>query len=173
MKSKFLDTKVINMTITDTSNLLSPYSKESKPVISSEVAEFLDNCTNEFHPKEKLCLNITCSTLTDKEKEIYKHAIKNYYSNKLVDLIRNKKRKNIFGIICSSIGVIALALMFISNSLNTSKIITEYINIFAWVFIWEAVDILFIERGSFRFKILRLESLIKMQVTYIEKENAL
>lgn len=173
MKKKFQDIKVINMTITDTSNFLSPYSKESKPVISSEVAEFLDNCTNQFHPKEKLCLNITCSFVTDKEKEIYTQAIKSYYSNKLVDLVRNKKRKNIFGIICSSIGVIALALMFISDSLNTSKIITEYINIFAWVFIWEAVDILFVEGGSFRFKILRLESLINMKITYIEKENAL
>lgn len=165
------ETKSINMTINDTTNFLSPYSQEGKPMISNEAADFIENCANEFHPNDLLKLNITCSNITEKEKILFNQAIKNYYYNKLLELIRDKKRKNIFGIVCSSIGVLALAFMFIGDSLDFNKIITEYIDIFAWVFIWEAVNILFVERSSFRLKILRTKAFIMMPINYIQKEN--
>lgn len=171
MKRSFRQEGIINMTINDTTNLFSPYSQEGKPVISSEVADFLENCANEFHPKDPLKLNITCPSITEKTQQLFNQAIRNYYYNKLLDLIRDKRRKNIFGIVCSSIGILALAFMFIGDSLEFGKIIIEYIDIFAWVFIWEAVNILFVERSGFRFKIKRTKSFLEMPINYIQSSR--
>lgn len=170
MKKRIRQERTINMTVTDTSNFLSPYSQEGKPVISSEVADFLENCAKEFHPKDSIRLNITCPNITEKEKSVFNRAIINYFYNKLCDLIRTKKRKNLFGILCSSIGILALAFMFIGDSLNFNNIVIEYIDIFAWVFIWEAVDILFVERSLYRLKISQLLSIINMPINYINNE---
>lgn len=34
------------MTVLDDSNFLSPYSETNTPVISGEIAEFIENCAN-------------------------------------------------------------------------------------------------------------------------------
>ena len=123
--------RIINMTITDNSNFLSPYCQEGKPVISSEVADFLENCANEFHPKENFDLCITGKTLTEAEKTTYQEAIRNYYKLKLVDLVRTIKRKNTFGFFWILIGVITLSIMIVFTNLDLNKVMIECIDIFA------------------------------------------
>lgn len=105
------------MAINDTSNFLSPYSLEGNPVISNEVANFLENCANEFHPKTLLSLNFHCKKLSDNDIQMFNKAIKNYYTLQYHDLLRDIKRKKIFGISCIIIGVIALSIMIILSNL--------------------------------------------------------
>lgn len=173
MKKKIIVEKSeIDMAINDTSNFLSPYSLEGKPVISNEVANFLENCANEFHPKTLLSLNIHCEKLSDNDMQMFNKAIKNYYTLQYHDLLRDIKRKKIFGISCIIIGVIALSIMIILSNLNIGAVLTECINIFAWVFIWEAVDTLFVQRANTLLKFRRIENFIAMDITYtFEDEN--
>ncbi len=170
-RKKFEHNETINMTINDNSNFLSPYSQKGKPVISSEVADFLENCANEFHPREKLTLNISGKMLTPDEEIIYKEAIRNYYKLKLKDLLRTIKRKNTFCLIWIIIGIVTLSVMIVFTNLELSKVIIECIDIFAWVFIWEAVDTMFVQRGGTLLQIQRTENFITMNITFEKKEG--
>ena len=49
---------IIDMSITDDSEFLSPYSKHASPVISSDVAEFIEDSTSYFKPKQQFTLRI-------------------------------------------------------------------------------------------------------------------
>ena len=56
------------------------------------------------------------------------------------------KRNLIVSVVFTVIGVIALAAMLLLDHFFASAIWTEVVDIFAWVFVWEAVDQFFIER---------------------------
>lgn len=159
----------ITLTIINDDNLLSPYSPIHKPIISSEVAEFIENCAKEYHPKTNLTLNIYSNCIDDKEKTIYSNAIKNYFALKLSDVTRDIKRCMFTGILFGLIGIFVLALMFLLSNLEVKAIWIECVDIFAWVFLWESVDKLFIQRNELILKMKRLNAFINMKINYNTK----
>ena len=128
---------VINMTVKDYSDFLSPYSERSTAVISSDVAEFIENSTYATPPSEPLTLRIYSDSITDGEKEEYRAAIREYYAQKYT-VTKKAYRFNVIALISLAIaGILTLLLAFRVDS----HIWSEVIDIVAWVLIWEAVDI--------------------------------
>ena len=70
---------VINMTVKDDGNFLSVYSQSDMPVISSEVADFLETSVFAVPPTEELTLKIKSDCIDESEKIVYEKAIKEYY----------------------------------------------------------------------------------------------
>ena len=56
--------------------------------------------------------------------------------------------------------------MVIFHSLYERKVISEFIDIFAWVFIWEAVDQFFIEKNALIIQKKRLTHFTTMTINY-------
>ena len=48
----------LNITVTDDADFLSRYSEADKPVISGEVAEFVENVAKAYHPDQSFTFNI-------------------------------------------------------------------------------------------------------------------
>ena len=157
-------TAKIDMTVNDDSDFLSPYAETGKPVISSEVAEFLENSANAFHPKEKITLSVHSDCIDDNEKIVYEKAIRNYFSLQLID--RSMRRKTIIATWFSVVGILALAFMFLISRLGINDLWTECVDIFAWVFLWEAVDQFFIERSGLMLRKKRLDNFIDMKIIF-------
>ena len=152
----------INMTINNDDDFLSHFCAFfGKALIGGELPNM-----QYFHPNEKLSLNIYSNCITDDEKVIYNQAIKNYFQLQLKDVIRSLKQKRIIAVSFSIVGIIALAFMFICSNMGIKQIWIECINIFAWVFIWEAVDLLFIEQNSLLIRRKRLINFIEMNINY-------
>lgn len=159
-------TKILNITINDKSNFISPYSETGKPVINYDVADFLENSVKAFAPQDSIILNVCSDVITSEEREEFAKAIKNYYTLKQQDVIRDIKRKTFFATIMSIIGIFALAIMFIVSRFS-NEIWTECIDIFAWVFIWEAVDLFFIQKNALKISYKRYDNFIKMQINFV------
>lgn len=168
MKNK---NSIINLNVLDDSNFLSLYSLEGKPVISSEIADFLENSAKEFHPKDDLTLNIYSSCIDNNEKAIYSKAIKNYFDLQIKSCNFELKRKTFVGSLFSLVGIIALGFMFILSNKEMKELWIECIDIFAWVFLWEAVDQLFIERGTLITKRKRFNSFYNMKINFYESNK--
>lgn len=111
------------------------------PVISTEVADFIEQSTISINPKEKLTLKIHSDCIDDREKELYREAIKEYYTEKYVANKRELIRNNIITLILTMMGVVVLALAILLEYQTNSLIWYEVIDIVAWVLLWEAVDI--------------------------------
>ena len=161
----------IKMSIRDDSDMLSPYCETGKPVISSNVAEFLENSASGYHPKERLSLEIASNCIDDTEKERYRKAIRNYFALKYEDVKRDMRRKTIISVWFTIIGILALTLMFVLDGFNLDSLWIECIDIFAWVFLWEAVDQFFIERGGLLLRQKRLLNFINMDINYVDGEK--
>lgn len=157
----------LNMSVTDDSDFLSPYAETGKPVISTEVADFLTTSANAYHPKSKLKINIRSDCINEEEKPVYKAAIRNYFSLQLEEVARDMRRKTAMSIWFTLVGIFGLAFMFLLGELGVNDIWVECVDIFAWVFLWEAVDQFFIERGGLLLKSRRMQNFIDAEINYL------
>lgn len=157
----------IDMTVLNDSEFLSPYSATDTPVVSSDVAEFLENGAEKFLPKQNIVLNIHSDCIDDGEKVIYGKAIRNYFDLKLSALKNGLKRNLIASVIFTVIGILGLALMIILDRVGVGGIWVEVVDIFAWVFLWEAVDQFFIERRAIVRSQKKYQAFTQLQINYL------
>lgn len=159
--------RVVNMVVKDDADFLSVFSESETPVISNEVAEFIENRTMAIPPKEQLTLKIHSDCIDENEKKLYTVAIKEYYSEKYIANKRELKRNNLIVLLLTIAGVLALSLRIILEYTTKSLIWTEIIDIAAWVFLWEAVDISVFGNKALRFKNKHYLSYMSMNVEYV------
>lgn len=158
----------INMTVLNDDDFLSPYSPVSSPVVSSEVAEFLENGANKFLPKQQIRLDVCSNCIDSDEKNTYDSAIRNYFKLKLEGTSLSLKRNLIVSIVFTVIGILGLAAMLIIDNFFDRAIWTEIVDIFAWVFVWEAVDQYFIERRKLKLDKRKYQAFVDMQINFID-----
>lgn len=135
---------ILHMTVRDDSGFLSPYCGE-KPIISSEVADYLDNAAAEIPPKKQISLRIRSNVITDEEARVYDSAIRNFYRNRSHKSNRDLLRSRIAAIAMLVAGILVFSVLFILETRGIGEMLTSLLEIAAWVFVWEAVDLFFLE----------------------------
>lgn len=159
---------IINMMVKDDSDFLSVFSFSDIPVISSEVADFIETNTQLIPAKEQLALHIYSNCIDDNEKKQYTNAIRQYYSERSYISASELKRNNIIVYLLSISGVLVLILALFLEYKVANLIWAEVIDIVAWVLLWEAVDISFFENRSLRIKNHRYHAYRNMDIKYID-----
>ncbi len=162
---------VIDIQVKDDSNFLSPYSQKGSPIISEDVALFLENSTHSVPAKKALALQIHSDCIDAQEQIIYKKAIKTYYSNELASTSRELKKSYIIAAILAIIGILVLTAAQIIGYYLGSVIWAEVIDIAAWVFLWEAVDIFVFRTRSLKNDKKRYSAFVNIKIEYTSKEQ--
>lgn len=161
-----IPTAEINLTVRDDSQILSPYSEPGKPVISGELADYLENVASGYLPVQPLSINFYSNCIDDGEKPVYDKALRNYFSFKAAETRRDMMQKTFMALIFTLIGVIGLTVMFVLSAHGLGEVLTECLDIFAWVFLWEAVDQFFIERKGVARKCRRFENFVNANISF-------
>ena len=130
------------------------------------MADFLETAAKANRPKDKLRLAVRGECIDEEEKKKYSAAIKNYYELKLKEEEREFYKKTVNAIVFTIIGILALTVMFLLSAKNIGEVWKECIDIFAWVFLWEAVDQFFIERSGLLLKRKRFENFVNMSIKF-------
>lgn len=157
---------LFNICIKDKDEVLSPFYYDDKEVINVEFANMLDNVVSSVPLKKGVHLSLKCSDINDSEKERYSKAIKNYYENKMVDsFIKLKNNRNLL-ILTIFLAMISLVGLFLVNFYSAPWIIVEVVDVIAWVFVWEAVDLTAFKRALIRHEYYRARSLYKSKISY-------
>lgn len=139
--------RIIRLNVADDSNFLSPFAVKGNPLISSETAEFLNINIKHNLKDSGVKLIISSDEIDETEKAVYETAIKNYYRYEFTETAK-ELRRNLFSSIIMlifSAFIFALAII-LERTTQTSAVIRNMIDVFAWVFTWEAVDIFFFQR---------------------------
>ena len=155
---------IINMTVKDDSDFLSVFSENETPVISTNVADFIENSTHALPPKEEFTLRIYSNCIDDEEKTDYQKAIKEYYAEKYIANEKELKRNIFLVFVLMLVGIFVLAFAFQVDH----AIWAEVIDIAAWVFLWEAVDISAFLNRSLRLKRKRYIAYMSMKFNNID-----
>lgn len=157
---------MVEIGIKDKTEVLAPFALDGKETINVEFANLLDNVSKSIPPKENMHLKLKCEKLTDKEKQDFSMAIKNYYFNSLIDNQRKLHNNSLIFWSMIAISLLFLAILFIANHFDAPWIITEVLDIIAWVFVWEAVDLLAFQRSIYQYEMNRDLVLYKMKISF-------
>lgn len=164
--------RLIRLHVNDLDYFLSPLSVDGVPVISDETAYLLNFYLKNMSVDgdEKLCFEVTAPDITENEQSIYRKAIKNYYREEFID-VQIKFRENLKKTITMlGVGLLPLFLkIFLHLFVGLGNEFTEIINIAAWVFLWEAVDLFFIKRVELRKVQLRNLKILEAQFSFRQK----
>ena len=158
---------VINMTVNNDDDFLSRFSISHTPVISEDVAEFIENSTEYLPAKEPLTLRIHSHCIDDEEKEIYRKAIHEYYMQKYIVNENEIKKDKWISIALLFFGVMTLAFEIFYSYHAGNEIWTQVIDIVAWVLLWEACDIFVFEGRKLRLKRKHYLGYLSMKIEYI------
>ena len=157
---------IVDMNVKDDTDFLSVFSASDTPVISSDVAEFLENSTHSIRPDEQLTLRVKSACIDETEQRIYKAAIKEYYTEKYRVNERELKIQNIIALLLAVLGTLVLVFAVFLDYYVKSIVWAEVIDIVAWVFLWEAVDIKFFKTRELALQRKRYAMLIYMKIRY-------
>lgn len=157
---------IIKMTVHDAAAFLSPYSQGATEVISGETAKFIRDSALGLPPKEEFSLHVYSDCIGDAEQKIYPDAIHSYFERNFADTAREMRLHAIQAIIMFVVGLIALSVMVVGEQLGWGEVWVECVDIFAWVFLWESVDIFFLERAALKRRAKRYLFLTKMNVEF-------
>lgn len=163
---------VISMTVLQDEDFLSAFSAGSLPVVSSEVAEFIDESAHAFLPKEPVRINIYSDCIDQEEERIYTEALKEYYARHYKKNRRDLKRNSLLSLIMTVVGLFALTISLLLTYLWENAVVSEATNIFAWVFLWEAVDLFFLERMVLKAERDRCLRFIEAKICFYPRTTA-
>jgi len=164
-------TNVIKMNVSDDSGFLSVYSTGENPALSSEVAQFLDESVMSVRAKDEIKLEIYSSCIDSDEKRLYVSAIKDYFKKRKENALKSLKRNYILSGIFLFFGVIILAIALILEYKTQNILWSEVVDVAAWVFLWEAVNIYAIENHGLRLQWRRYSSLSEISVEFFNTEK--
>ena len=153
---------ILNMTVKDDRDFLSVFSANETPVISQDVADFLETAARSARPKDPIALHIKSDCIDDHEKQVYEEAIRQYYAEKYVANKSKLRKSNVVALLLAILGVLVLTVAILLEA----PVWTEVIDIAAWVFLWEAVDIAFFGVRQIKWDNQRYLSFVTMTVHY-------
>lgn len=161
--------EMIRLTVADDDAFLSPYALNGEAVISMEVSEVLDRAIKAMPLEGDVHIEITGDTIDDGERVEYAAAMKNSYRSRVLDIDRQLKRNSTAAIWMTVIAALILALYVTLELTNASYILQEIVDIVAWVFMWEAADIFFLERKLLKIEQVRACRLYDAELTFVRK----
>lgn len=157
---------IVSMNVLNDDSFLSPFSETETPMISSGVAEFIEESIDGIAPYETYTLRIKSNCIDEQEKEVYKKAVKAYFQRRYTQNEKEIRRNRIISALCLFFGILVLGFaIFLEYHLNL--IWAEVMDIVAWVLVWEAVYVEAFENYRARGRRYYYLACMTMKIEYI------
>ncbi len=160
---------IIEMTVLRDEDFLSDFSAGARPVIGAEVAEYLNESALPLLPKEPVCLKIYSDCISEEEQSVYNAALMEYYARHYKENRIALKRNAAVSVVMAVVGLVALAVTLFVSFFWKLPVLSEALDIFAWVFIWEAVDLFFLERAVLRMRRNSCLRFLDAKIVYLSR----
>ena len=156
-KKKIIETdKIVNIKIENKDQIISTFSYDENDKLNEDLSDFITYKTTNLQPSQHVKLNFYSKTPLE-EKEI-KQTIKNHYQEECEQVKSELKRSNVFILVMFIFGLVTLAISVALHNLGFKNFYFEMIlEIASWVFIWEAVDRVFIARPKVRRRHIQMQ----------------
>ena len=140
-----------------------PYSNNG--LLNDEIFDYIYSAFKLVRKKKSLKLDISFADDIDEQERIkIKNLIKKHYALEyqiLKEKIRAKKHASFF---CLVFGVLLLSLEILLYYFFKNQIVNEVIDIFSWVFIWEACDIIAFTVTKYNINRIQTLRLFEMEI---------
>lgn len=158
---------IIPFVVQDDSDFLSVFAESETPLIGTDVAEYLEEKTDELPLGEPILLRVRSSCIDPAEQEAYRTGIREYYMIRYLSCRKELRRNTFIAALLAATGMLALFVMHLIDLWTGSSFWSEVVDIIAWVFVWESVDVFAFRNHELRKERLRCLSLMAMELEFI------
>lgn len=157
---------IVNINISDDDGFLSVFSSDDEPVISNETSEFLEHSLGHILPSAVLHFVFKSDAIDEQERITYDKAIRNYYHNVYIEVSSKIRTNTMLAIIMGIISAIIFGIAVALEKMEFGIVFLNMLDVAAWVFMWEAVDIFAFRCSDLKRKRLRTLQIIKSVITF-------
>lgn len=161
----------ISTKVSSIDDIISKHSIEGYEWVNPEFIDYIENMANYIPIEESIVLEICGHKFNEKEQELITRVLKSYFGLKLGDAIINiniNKRKSIILLLFGIVGV--LLFMFL-NLIKILPTISELIVLGFWFFLWEYLDLRFLQGSDLLIKKIEAGQLANVKIIFNEKEK--
>lgn len=109
---------IVPMVVNDDSDFLSVFAETEAPLISADVADYIETKTDDIPADEQLTLRIRSNCIDAEEQQAYRTGIKEYYMSKFIYAEKELKQNTMLAGVLLATGLIALFLMNLVDALS-------------------------------------------------------
>lgn len=157
----------IDVTVRRDDGFISPFSYGAEPVVSSEVAEFLEQSVRPKYAKSEFHLVLHSDEIDGEERRVYADAVHKSFMLKFIAERQKSRRDCLVAFIMLLCGVLLLSAMIALRFIGENAVFYEVVDIFAWVFLWEAADIFFLQRKMSHWQMHKYIGLSRCEISYV------
>ena len=159
------DCKTINIKVQNKEQVISQFSYDENDKINKDLAEFIESKSRDVRFSQDIQLNFY-SQQEINAGEI-QTTISNHFRSECKQAKDELKVSNIAVIVLMILGVIGLACLLWVNRFFDNFFFQMILEIASWVFIWEAVNVLFLQRPKLRRKFILMQKLSNANVNVV------
>ena len=159
------DCKTINIKVQNKEQVISQFSYDENDKINKDLAEFIESKSRDVRFSQDIQLNFY-SKQEINAGEI-QTTISNHFRSECKQAKDELKVSNIAVIVLMILGVIGLACLLWVNRFFDNFFFQMILEIASWVFIWEAVNVLFLQMPKLRRTFILMQKLSNANVNVV------
>lgn len=160
----------INLVVRDDTDFLSVFSTREAPVISSEVADFLEKSTPVSARNSQLELMICSNCIDESEQYVYKCAIKEHFRELYKATKLKIKHRYTVAAILAAIGAILLAATYVIANICDVAYVVEFMDVIACFFLWESVSQAALKAQALRIEKQKYVAFLNMHINFRKRD---
>lgn len=159
----------ISAKVNSIDDIISKYSTKDYEWINPEFASYIEESAYYIPLEESITIEICGGNFSEKEKDMIKRVIKDYFGLKLgdkfLDLDINKHKSFILFLF----GIISLGVFAILSNFSIITAVNELFLLLFWFFLWEYADLGWLARGNLRLEQIEAGQLSTAKIVFLDE----
>lgn len=162
---------IIDLCINDADDFYSPYCSKNYKLLKPEVEEYIASYTTNVPIVDDYEFIIRSKEeLSAVDKERITKTIKRTYAEKIADVNVELKKNLLQSIIFMFVGLVFMVMYLVLLKFDVDVVYTYILDLVAWVFLWESVDVFFMKRFTYKRQRAKFKKILMADFTF-KKEN--
>ncbi len=162
---------VVDIKIPNSYSPIVPFSYGNNYALDPNLTDYIEKNVLTLPIKGRLTLRMHHQMNFDENtREIIRRAFVSHYDNKLTHITQHKIFNRWKGFFCIIAAIVVFAIVVLLDHYNQNQILFESISVVAWVFMWEATDIMIFANASTRKNIFLNYRLKTANIQFIQED---
>ncbi len=141
---------IIDINVNTEQEMYSPYSSSNYKLLNPEVVEYINSYADGTTAEKGYVFRISGENLTPESKVKIKNTMSRTFAENIANINAELKRNLFKSVWFFAMGLFFLFFVIMASIKNWGMAVYSILDITCWVFIWEAVDVFFMERAERR-----------------------
>ena len=156
---------IINLGLKYADDFYNPVCYKTYEMINPEVLDFIEENQRVIPIDKDLNIDISVEKrTTNEEKKRIRDTVKRHAAEEVVALKKRLNNKLISGLAFFVLGIVLLLIGILFDGESSSSVIVNTIVIIAWVFEWDAIEMLVFDRHNLKQRLIRKFNLLNAKV---------